>query len=237
MRSSWKLKVGTAFLLGVVWAGALAAQQPGTPEKKPMQRHVRVERLERRLGPGHLPGGPPGPGMLLQHREALGLSADQVSKLEALAAGDRKAAQQQVPARMRAHADLVEATAGEINLETARAALDRLARLQADGHFAHLRSLKEARQLLTPEQRSKVDAMAGPMGHHRMMHGPRIMMMRRGGMRGGMMRGPLGFSLEDEFEGLADEFEGLAEDIVDDVVGPGFIFWTDEPEEPPPPAR
>jgi Spy/CpxP family protein refolding chaperone len=120
----------------------------------------------------------PGPAMMLMHREPLGLGEAQVRRLEALAAEQLQNMQRLVPQAMRAMADLMEAASGDIDVDAARAAHDRMARVHSEMLGATLGAMKEARQVLTPEQRTRWDAMAARMGG--MMH-----------MLGPMMMGPL----------------------------------------------
>ncbi|MEI6739087.1 MAG: Spy/CpxP family protein refolding chaperone [Gemmatimonadaceae bacterium] len=140
-------------------------------------------------GPGgRAPGGPA--GMLLRQRDRLGLTADQVKKLEALQA----APQPQVNAAdlLRARADLMDATRGDANPEKARTAMDRMAKLRTDVAVARLKARQEARNVLTPAQKAQVDAMAQRMKGR--MRGAMMQRMRggqRGGQRGGLM-GPGG---------------------------------------------
>lgn len=141
------------------------------------------------------------PAGLLRQREHLELTETQVERLEALAASGREAMRERMAEMMRAHADLMDATAGDIDLDAARTALERSSRVHTEMVLARLRARQEARQVLTPEQRTRVDAMAGStgmqgmgsgMGMHRMMGVCPMMrrmkgMMMEGGMRRGMM--------------------------------------------------
>lgn len=137
---------------------------------------------------------------VLRHREALGLTDEQVKRLEALAQAQEKALQPQGPDRLRALADLWQAASGDVNLDAARAALERLSRLHNDAVLARLRARKEARDVLTPEQRTKLDALmrhaparGAPRADIRRPHGPRMGPWMRpwmGPMRGGRMFRP-----------------------------------------------
>jgi Spy/CpxP family protein refolding chaperone len=113
----------------------------------------------------------PGPAMMLMHRKDLGLSAAQVQRLEALAATQKQAMDRLMPQAMQAMSDLAAAASGEVNVEAARAAHDRLARIHTEMLVANLQALKEARQILTPEQRSRWDAMISQMGGMQRMMG------------------------------------------------------------------
>lgn len=129
----------------------------------------------------------PGPAMMLMHRTELGLSASQVQRLEALAATQRKAMDRLMPQAMQAMNDLVAAASGEVNVEAARAAHDRMARIHSEMLVANLQALKEARQVLTPEQRTRWDDMVARMGGMKQMMGPMMMGSMMPGA-GGMMQ-------------------------------------------------
>jgi Spy/CpxP family protein refolding chaperone len=117
----------------------------------------------------------PGPAMMLMHRTKLGLSATQVQRLEALAATQKQAMDRLMPQAMEAMNDLVAASSGEVNVEAARAAHDRMARIHSEMLVANLQALKEARQVLTPEQRARWDEMVTRMGGMKQMLGPMMM--------------------------------------------------------------
>jgi len=113
----------------------------------------------------HAPPGAPGPAMLIRQRERLGLTDAEVQRLEQIAAATRQAMRRYMADLMRAHADLLEATGGDIQLEAARAALDRMARLHTEIAMAQLRAARDARQVLSPEQRARLEALGEPMEH------------------------------------------------------------------------
>lgn len=134
-------------------------------------------------------GGPP-PHMLLAHGEALELNADQVSRLEALQARVAEMAEPAMQRAMESHmaaAALLEGDAPDFQGFEAR--LREAAEHVVEGHVAMARVAVEARQVLTPEQRTRLeglmDEMRGP-GHHRMPG------ERRPGMREGAMPGMMG---------------------------------------------
>ena len=154
--------------------------RPGTRRQVPMGQEF-----------GPRGGGPV--GSLLRMRQRLALTDDQVKKLESLQSAPMP---QMNPADMkRAQADLMDATRGDVNLEKARAAFDKMSRLRTDEQLAHLKVRQDIRNVLTPTQRAKVDGFPQTMRRRRaamhgqmrsQMHGmgPRDPGMRR---RGGMM--------------------------------------------------
>jgi Spy/CpxP family protein refolding chaperone len=126
-------------------------------------------------------GGPA--ANLLRLREQLELTDDQVKRLEALQAvapPEPKASDM-----MRAQADLMDATKGDVNLEKARAAFERMSRIRVDEQVAELKVRQDARNVLTPAQKTKFDAFAANMREQQ--RGIQRTMRQRGGP--GDMRG------------------------------------------------
>lgn len=132
-------------------------------------------------------------------RGQLDLTDDQVKKLEALQATPR--AQRNQSDMLRAQADLMDATKGDVNIEKARAAFDRMARIRTDAQLAQLKTRQDVRSVLTQAQRAKFDAFAsstrqrrgdiGARGRGPQMRGNAVRgnMMRGNAMRGNAMRG------------------------------------------------
>jgi Spy/CpxP family protein refolding chaperone len=107
-------------------------------------------------------GGSPAEALLRQ-RTQLELTAEQVTRLEALAQTQRTARSSASPGQpLRLRADLMDAMAGDGNLQAARAALDKLSAAQNERIIAGLRAQQDARAVLTPTQRAKVNAARGP---------------------------------------------------------------------------
>ena len=143
--------------------------------------------MGRDMGPGPRSGGAPA-RMLLGQRERLQLTDEQVRRLEALDATQREALRPNEPAMLRARADLMEAMQRD-NIEGARTALDRLSRIRNDQVIAGMRARKEARDVLTAEQRARIDDMrAGGMRRMRPAGGPGRGMRERA-PRAGALRG------------------------------------------------
>lgn len=118
-------------------------------------------------------GGPA--GALLGLRTQLGLSADQVARLEALQKSQAASLRPRSSDALRARADLMDAEQkGDLN--AAHAVIDRMAKQRADQQFARLEARKSAADILTADQKAKLEQFRG--AH------------RGGGMRGGRgMRG------------------------------------------------
>ncbi len=133
---------------------------PANPDSQPPR--------DRRAGPGGLQGGPgmSGPAsQLVRMRAQLELTDDQVKKLEALQSTPQPTLNE--ADMLRARADLMDATKGDVSLEKARAALDRMARVQTDVQIAQLKSRQDLRNVLTVPQRAQFDAMSRNMRDRR----------------------------------------------------------------------
>ncbi|MFN8875723.1 MAG: Spy/CpxP family protein refolding chaperone [Gemmatimonadota bacterium] len=113
---------------------------------------------------------------LLAARGPLGLTAEQVTRLEALAASQARAMPGNPGDMLRARADLLDAMKGEGDAAMLRKAMERMHQLRMDRALATLKARQEARTILTADQRAKADAFRA---NRRM----------RGGMRGGMRDG------------------------------------------------
>jgi Spy/CpxP family protein refolding chaperone len=151
-----KYKVaGTIALLSALAIGTLDAQQRGTRPTRPGAAAPDSQGHRQRAGRPENVGHPA--AVLLRMRQQLNLTEAQVARLETL----RKSPLTQVSesARLRAQADLVDAMRGDGNPEAARAALERMHKLQIDRQVAQIRARKEAREILTAEQKSQVDQL------------------------------------------------------------------------------
>ena len=128
--------------------------------------------------------------MLLRQRERLELTDDQAKHLEALGKTQRDALKPQSANVLRAQADLADAEEHE-NIDAQRSALEKLAKIRIDEDVAHRRAMKEARDVLTPEQRDRMPSpMVGGRGRGGMGGGRGMMPGARGmgGARGGRPR-------------------------------------------------
>lgn len=105
-----------------------------------------------------------GPGAALGHREELGLTGQQVQKLEVLAEGAEQARTEAMERMMTVHDEIAAATEGEAFNEAAmRGAFDRMGNLHTEMGVAMLRTRHEVRQTLTPEQRDELADLGGGM--------------------------------------------------------------------------
>lgn len=171
-----------------------AAARAGQQMMMPGMMGGMMGAMDGMAGPGGMMGmmgqqmammGAPGPGMLLRMRDALELTDDQVSRLEALQEEVSTARQQHMQPAMTAHRSAMEALQGEpADLQAYEESLREAAQHMVQAHVEMARFGTEAHGVLTPEQRQQLQEgmrmmrgmMDGPM-----MRGDRGDMMRRGG--------------------------------------------------------
>lgn len=133
-----------------------------------------------------------GPAAALQHKQELGLSADQVQRLEALQSSAQPGHMQMMNQMQAVHQQIAQATEGErFNEAAARAAFDRMGDMHTEMGVAMLRTRHQTRQILNAQQRAKLQEMGGGMmGMQGMMGMMKDCPMMKGGMMGGgMMHG------------------------------------------------
>jgi Spy/CpxP family protein refolding chaperone len=109
--------------------------------------------------------------IMLHHRSDLGLSAEQVGRLETLR-GDftRDAIRRDADIRI-AELDLAALLEQEpMDLGKVETKVREVAQLRADFRIARLRTIEQGKAVLTPEQRTRLQTMLSGMQHH---HGPR----------------------------------------------------------------
>lgn len=105
-----------------------------------------------------------GPRAALERREQLGLSAEQAQRLEALHQRVHEAHMRAMPQMQAVHAELSAlAEAERFDEAAARAAIQRGTQLHAEMMLAMLRAQHEARAVLTPEQRERLQQLSTPM--------------------------------------------------------------------------
>ncbi len=168
----------TVLVAALAVSAPAAAQEPAqpVPERPRMQMGPRMqERMQERMGQrgrmrgemmremrGHMAEMTRThalqPARLLQRREALGLTEQQVTRLTELAeraSAEREAAQEQHRTARRQLAEAMNATAPDQRaIETQfRAAHEAMGRVQ----WAHMKAALDARAVLTEVQRARVD--------------------------------------------------------------------------------
>jgi hypothetical protein len=130
-------------------------------------------------------GGPP-PAMILQHREQLGLSADQVTRLESIQAPAAAASHMQpAQAAHQAAAALLKTPSPDFSAYEAK--LREAANHMVLAHTAMARAAVQARAVLNADQRTRLESAIRDMQHGEggmMQHGEGSMMscMMMGGM-------------------------------------------------------
>lgn len=179
------LAAGVVLTTGLVLGGTLYAQQR---DEAPMSGMMGMMGMMKDC-PMHAAMAER-PAKVLEHRDELSLSGEQIARLEALNAR-AMAAHGPAMERMAAlHTEIAAATSDENFDEGAvRAALDRMGDLHTEMALAMMRTRHDVRSVLTAEQREKLAELGGGMmGMHEMM-----------GMMGGMdmedcpmMRGMMG---------------------------------------------
>jgi Spy/CpxP family protein refolding chaperone len=157
------LAIATA---AVLMAMPLAAQQHGH------DRHGDQPRPHMGMMGEHcmkMMGGPP-PAMLLHHQEELGLSADQIRRIERLQTETHGGAH--MGAAMAAHREAAELLqADRPDFAAYEAKLREAAGHMIQAHTQMARATVEARGILTPEQREQVAGMAHGAAMHGQGHG------------------------------------------------------------------
>lgn len=136
-------------------------------------------------GMGMMATGGPGPAMILRMEDALDLTDDQIGRLEEIRQEFSGTQQQHMNAAMSAHQNARQALEGEDpDFEAYQEALQEASTHMVQAHVAMARAAVQARQVLTAEQRQRLQQGMG------MMQG----MMGDPGAGSGMMRdrGPQG---------------------------------------------
>jgi Spy/CpxP family protein refolding chaperone len=121
-----------------------------------------------RGGPGMMGPGAPSPAerplisIMLQHRADLGLTPEQVTRLEGLRDGfAREAIRRDADIRI-AELDLGALLEQDpLDMTKVEAKVRELAQLQADLRVARLRTIEQGKALLTPDQKTRLQAVLG----------------------------------------------------------------------------
>ena len=177
-----RIATGAAALVLTAATTLLAQQGAGRAPAGPARQMPLADRM------ADMPRGPMGntpAAHVLQMREHLKLSDDQAKRLEALNTAQTQALAPQHGAALRVAADLSDAMQGDGNLVAARAAMEKGAKLHIDQAMAHMQAMKDARAVLTADQKAQMDAMRPMMGAMGGMGGMGGRHMGGMGMRGG----------------------------------------------------
>ena len=148
--------------------------------------------------------GGPHPQMLLHHGADLGLTAGQVTRLEALRDQAQQAAMPRMQATMQAHMAAAELLKGDTpDFQGYEAKLREAADQMVQMHVGMARIAVQAGGVLTSEQRARLNELGGGaamMGGQHGMMGADSMGMAGGGM-GGMMMGCMMMGMGDAGDG------------------------------------
>jgi Spy/CpxP family protein refolding chaperone len=129
-----------------------------------------------------------GPAGALKHRDSLGLSENQVQKLEAIRARAGETRDSAMERMQALHREIASVSgADRFDEGAARRAFPQRGAAHADMGVAMLRARYETRETLTPEQREKLARLSGGMMGMQGMQGMSGMMEMMGGEMGGMM--------------------------------------------------
>lgn len=192
----------TAIVAGLLLAGSgLSAQMGGVHGERPdtmpgmmsrdmmMREGMMGSAMMRMMGQGMgmMATGGPGPAMILRMGDALELTEDQVSRLDAIRSEAADAHRSHMQAAMSAHRAAGRALeGGSPDFDAYRDALSGASSHMVQAHVAMARASVQAREVLTEQQREEL---------HRGMGMMRAMMERphTGGMmqRGRMMHRPI----------------------------------------------
>lgn len=152
-------------------AGSLAAQQP-QPGAAPHPH--RMAACPMPPGAGNQDGNGmsgtammsmlPGPAMMMSERSQLGLNNTQMQRLDSLATVQQQSLQRVMPRIRQGVTNLVNATKGDIDVNAAVSAHQQISEAHSSMLATNLESIKAARQVLTPEQRSRWDTMVAERG-------------------------------------------------------------------------
>src|SRR2546425_3909172 len=163
-----KTVMRTAILAGLIGLGGanLAAQQPAPAPAPPAPRQgpggppLGGEGMERRGLPG-FPLGTFSPTMLLERREALGLSADQVTRLSTLE-NEARQAREKAETDAKPHREELEKVWQQPAPDPAQIRTHFQAMTQAmqPAQLSALTTAAQAKAVLTPEQRGRVQGWA-----------------------------------------------------------------------------
>src|SRR5262245_36327524 len=143
--------------LGAIGAELVQQMQPGRGGMGGMMERMMGDPAERPLIT-----------IMLHHRAELGLSADQVSRLETLRDDfTREAIRRGADIRI-AELDLAALLEKDpVDLTKVETKVREVAQLRADLRIARLRTVEQGKAVLTPEQRTRLQAMlSGGMMHH-----------------------------------------------------------------------
>jgi len=136
-------------------------QQQAPPQQQPSTPQTMADHMQRCM---EMMTGT-SPGMLLQHRQDLSLTSDQVRRLETIRSRTDQAAMTHMRAGMEAAASAgTQLSSNSPNFQAYETRLRQAADHMVQAHVALARGAVEARQVLTSDQQSRL-ATLRPAGH------------------------------------------------------------------------
>jgi Spy/CpxP family protein refolding chaperone len=188
---------GIITVLGLLVGGYALAHGPGDGERmgSGMMGSGMMEMMHRGMGNGGHHGmmgrgdaaDRPLVSLMLQHRDELELTPEQVERLGKLRLDFQKTAIKRSADLQVAELELEELRRKEqVDLAKVEAQVKRIETLRAEQQMSPIRTIEEGKALLTPEQRQKLDALGQSAGraHSTGMTGCPMMMGGMGGMMG-----------------------------------------------------
>ena len=125
-----------------------------------MQGRQGVSGWQQRAGQGQMRRGRSFIGMVLRHRQELGLSPQQVESLQKLGMDFRRAAIRGRADRQLAQLDLMELRRSDpVDMGKVEAKVREIERRRADGRIAAIRTTEQAKAQLTTEQKEKLKGL------------------------------------------------------------------------------
>ncbi len=171
----WIIALVAIFFIGIFPLGGYALAQMGPGMMGPRQQQGQPQGPGQQPGPGMMGPGMMGGGMMgagatndrpwitvmLDHREELGLSAEQVGKLFVLRDGFAKDARTKGEALERIERDLDQLVGpGAVDVQAVEAKLREAEALRTNLRLSRLRVIEEGKAILTSAQRGKFVELA-----------------------------------------------------------------------------
>ena len=139
----------------------VAYEERGRAADRPeMQGHRAFGGWQQRAGQGQMRRGRSFIGMVLRHRQELGLSPQQVESLQKLGMDFRRAAIRGTADRQLTQLDLMELRRSDpVDMGKVEAKVREIERMRADGRIAAIRTTEQAKAQLTAEQKEKLKGL------------------------------------------------------------------------------
>ena len=144
----------------------VAHEEMGRAADRPeMQGHRAFGGWQHRAGGWQGRGGRSFIGMVLRHRQELGLTTQQVESLQKLGMDFRRAAIRRTADQRLARLDLMELRRSDpVDMGKVEAKVREIERMRADGQIAAIRTSEQAKAQLTAEQKEKLKGLWAARG-------------------------------------------------------------------------